>query len=344
MKNKYLILFFGLIGSSTAFSQNTSLNYRVTPWLDNKAAAVSLTFDDWMISQVQNAIPILTREKIRATFFVTTKDITNWNSLVLACDNGFEIANHTQTHPLIPALTDEQIKAEVGGARLLIGQNNRNRFPVTFAYPGGGKGEIINSEQNIRNILKNYCIGARNVGSSPYPFNLEFWGSQPFTNESYYQVGSQIITDEGPSIEAFSSILDNAILKHGWYVTCYHGIGGQWLSTDTTNFKAQLHALESKKSKLWITTFKEALCYHKERHCQKLEMISEDANTLVVNLSDTLQNNAVYNQPLTIRMKRPAEDIFDIKQTDRIVPFILEKDSIQFNAVPDGGNIYFNKK
>lgn len=328
-----------LLSSTTTFSQNRSVKYRVTPWLYNKDAAVSLTFDDWMSSQINNAFPMLMKMKFSATLFVNTKKITNWNDLVKACENGFEIANHTKTHSSLPALNDAQIKEEVGGARELIGQSNKNRFPVTFAYPGGGDGKVINSEQNIHAILMNYCIGARDVGSSPYPFNLEFWGPQPFTNDNYFKIGSQIITDSGPSIQEFNSILDTAILHHGWYVICYHGIGGEWISTNTSNFQAQLNALEQKKARLWITTFKAALRYHKERHCQKLEVISENADSLKLNLTDTLSDNAVFNQALTIRMKNPSRKIHSISQGSINVPFLTGKDTIQFNVVPDAGMI-----
>ncbi|MEP7230194.1 MAG: polysaccharide deacetylase family protein [Ginsengibacter sp.] len=328
-----------MLCSTAAFSQSRLLNYRVTPWLNNKDAAVSLTLDDWMISQINTAIPMLMQKGFSATFFVTTNKVTNWNDLVKACDSGFEIANHTKTHPQLPALNDTQIKEEVGGARELIGLHNNNHFPVTFAYPGGGEGKVLNSEKNIHAILMNYCIGAREVGSSPYPFNLEFWGPQPFTNDNYFKVGSQIINDNGPSIQQFDSTLYGAILHHGWYVTCYHGIGGEWISTSTLNFEAQLAALEKKKARLWITTFKNALCYHKERHCQKLEIISESAESLKLNLTDTLTDNAVFNQALTIRMKNPSRKIHSISQGNIDVPFISEKDTIQFNVVPDAGTI-----
>jgi peptidoglycan/xylan/chitin deacetylase (PgdA/CDA1 family) len=332
----FLVLIFC---STAAFSQKTLLKYRVTPWLNNKDAAVSLTLDDWMSSQINNAIPMLLQKGFSATFFVITNKVTNWNDLVNACENGFEIANHTKTHSQLPALNDAQIKEEVGGARELIGQHNNNRFPVTFAYPGGGEGKVINSEKNIHSILIKYCIGAREVGSSPYPFNLEFWGPQPFTNDNYFKVGSQIINDKGPSIQEFNSILDTAILYHGWYVTCYHGIGGEWISTSTINFEAQLAALEKKKARLWITTFKSALCYHKERHCQKLKVISESAESLKLNLTDTLTDNAAFNQALTIRMKNPSRKIYAIIQGNIDVPFISEKDTIQFNVVPEAGTI-----
>ncbi|MEP7279897.1 MAG: polysaccharide deacetylase family protein [Bacteroidota bacterium] len=340
MKSKKIVLLLAAVAmSAILFSQNYTVKYRVTPWLNNKDAAVSLTLDDWMSSQINNAIPMLMQKKFSATFFVKTNKITNWDDLVKACDNGFEIANHTQTHPSLPTLNDAQIKEEVGGARKLIGLNNKNRFPVTFAYPGGGVGKVINSEQNIHSILLNYCIGARDVGSSPYPFNLEFWGPQPFTNDNYFKIGSQIINDFGPDIQEFNSILDAAILHHGWYVTCYHGIGGEWISTSINNFEAQLNALEQKKGRLWITTFKEAFCYHKERHCQKLEVISENAESLKLNLTDTLRDNAVFNQPLTIRMKNPAGKIRSISQGNIDVPFVNEKDTVQFNVVPDAGTI-----
>lgn len=61
-----LILFL----PSFVFSANTVLKYRITDWLDNKPAAVSLTFDDWLPTHINTVIPLLKERKLTATFFL----------------------------------------------------------------------------------------------------------------------------------------------------------------------------------------------------------------------------------------------------------------------------------
>src|SRR6476646_9727332 len=75
------------------------------PWRDwpgGARAAVSLTYDDGLNSQLDNAIPELDRLGFKATFFLTEQNVREGRRLAdwerVAAD-GHEVANHTVTHP-----------------------------------------------------------------------------------------------------------------------------------------------------------------------------------------------------------------------------------------------------
>jgi len=340
---KESLLLICITTTITLFSQSTTLEYyRIANWSDNKAAAVSLTFDDWIPTQKNTAMPLLKSKNLTATFFVQTNNLSTLPGVENAQTAGFEMANHSKSHPSLATLSDANMITEISGAKQALAARGINA--VTLAYPNGSGGGDGTNEQNVRNITARYNIAARAVGSSPNQYNLYKWGTLPFTNDSYYRIGSQMMGDWGPNVADFTYILNDMILNNGWYVPCYHGVGGDWVITSTALFTQQMDVLVSKSKQIWITTFKNAVCYHKERHCQSLTTVSEDANAWTLNLTDTLTNNAIYNQPLTIRMKKPSWTIYSIKQGMLDLVVTTETDSIMFNATPDAGNIVVSKK
>jgi peptidoglycan/xylan/chitin deacetylase (PgdA/CDA1 family) len=64
-----LFIFFHFINNS-ASSQT-----EITKWQDNKAGAVSLTYDDGYINQFRYALPVMRRLKLPATFYIITGPI-----------------------------------------------------------------------------------------------------------------------------------------------------------------------------------------------------------------------------------------------------------------------------
>ena len=72
----------------------------MTYWPEDAEVALTLTFDDARPSQLDNAVPILDRHGIAATFFVSfpavEHRIDEWRE---AARRGHEIGNHSWTHP-----------------------------------------------------------------------------------------------------------------------------------------------------------------------------------------------------------------------------------------------------
>lgn len=125
-------------------------------WPDGKRAAISITFDDARISQLDAGLPILDAHGVKATFYVSlglaSRRVEEWRTVA---ERGHEIGNHTLSHPCsgnfrfsrhnaLEAYTLERMESELTGAneeiRKLLGVE-----PTTFAYPCGqtyvGRGE-----------------------------------------------------------------------------------------------------------------------------------------------------------------------------------------------------------
>lgn len=340
-------LFFILL--NTGFTQ-TSINYIISKWLNNKEAAVSLTFDDLLPSQLNIATPYLDSKNIDATLFIITSkvgyDIT-WNQLQASADSGHEIASHTVTAPEGPGnyLTDldsSQIYDELANSYNAIKTNIDGQNTITIGWPSGKGGGSSDADQLVRRIADDFYVGARNA-DVPGDYNNydEYTEWSGYTNY-YLQVKSYAAPKNSNDL---SAKLDECINIEGWTVVMYHGIDdGSWGALSEPVFKAQIDSLKSKEDKLWIAPFNKPVRYHKQRRAEpQLTKKSEDSETLVLNLTDTLSDNSKYNQPLTIRMEKPSWQIYGITQNSEEINVIEDGDSIQFNAIPDGGDIVLNK-
>lgn len=107
---------------------------------------ILLTFDDAVISQYELAFPLLRELGFGATFFVcrfgdawraaNEKYLIPAEQLREMHDAGFEIANHSWSHPDFSRLTDEQAGKELDRLNDYLAGAGIPK-PVSFAYPGG---------------------------------------------------------------------------------------------------------------------------------------------------------------------------------------------------------------
>jgi peptidoglycan/xylan/chitin deacetylase (PgdA/CDA1 family) len=346
MKRILPAIFFIVVGN-LAFAQ-TSLRYRVTPWSDNKKAAVTVTLDDDCDGQFTYGVPIMNARNIKGTFFIITGDgytcdgATNWPAYANAASYGHEVTAHTVTHPDLTTLSSTQVNYEMQASQNTVKQMIPSQRSQTFAYPYGAGGGSAPSEVNVRTIAHTYFIGARGAGVNPSGFDEYNDYTNTAFQDYYFQVESYEVSS-AVDITTFKNILNAVILDGGWFIPQYHGIQTSGFDLiSSTAFTAQMDALSARSSSLWLATFAQTLKYHKEHDSQKLVVVSENTSAWTLNLSDNLPD-ASFDQPLTIRMKAPSWVYTSVMQGTKPLNVITDGDTLQFNAVPDGGNIVFNK-
>ncbi|HUV38714.1 MAG TPA: polysaccharide deacetylase family protein, partial [Planctomycetota bacterium] len=149
-------------------------------WPAARRAAVSLTFDDARLTQPDPGIPILDRFDVRATFYVTPRNVTDrvdaWASAVR---NGHEIGNHTVTHPCsgnypwsrnnaLEDYTLDRIEKEMLDASAWI-ETTLGVVPRTFAYPCAqtfvGRGE--RQQSYVPLVAKHFLAGRHAFNDVP---------------------------------------------------------------------------------------------------------------------------------------------------------------------------------
>ncbi len=112
---------------------------------------VCLTFDDAYQSTLENGVPLLKERGVIATLYAVpshvgsnsawdhgrAQPLAGWDALREAQRNGFEIGNHTLTHPRLATVDAETARLEVVEAhKRLIAEGLR---PGSFCYPYGSE-------------------------------------------------------------------------------------------------------------------------------------------------------------------------------------------------------------
>jgi hypothetical protein len=103
-----------------------------TEWPNGARAAIVLTYDDAIPSQLENAIPALDAAGLKGTFFLSNVrrvDVERWKA---AAASGHELANHTLNHPCLAGTfempprqqleqyTPEAVLQEIGQQNVLL--------------------------------------------------------------------------------------------------------------------------------------------------------------------------------------------------------------------------------
>jgi peptidoglycan-N-acetylglucosamine deacetylase len=228
-------------------------------WPHKARAAVSLTYDDALETQIRNAGPALEKHHLKATFFLTGESDSlknqrkEWVALSL---RGHELASHTMHHPCprfhdwVPkgfALEDytlERLSKELDASIALVHELTSREEPLTFAYPCGdqyvGEGS---SRASYVPLIEAKFLAARGTET-----RVAMPGAFSFS-----QVPTADDTDR--SGRALVEWVKKAEEQGGWVVFIFHGIGGQHIPTTLEAHDELLDYLAKNKKKVWTAPF-----------------------------------------------------------------------------------------
>lgn len=225
-------------------------------WPDDYQAAVSLTFDDGLPSQLALAIPILNRFNFRGTFYVNPRDdyrqqLAPWREAVSA---GHEVGNHTVSHPCsknlpfisesgrqgLEDMTLEQIEEEIVEAGKRINEVLPVQKVISFAYPCYqpfvGRGA---SHRSYVPVVLKHCIAGRGKGersNDPRYCDLGHLWSWPCERMS------------GPNM---IGLVEQALTQGRWAVLTFHGIHEGHLAVSDADFTELCRHLEANRERIW---------------------------------------------------------------------------------------------
>lgn len=216
---------------------------------------VTVTFDDGWASQYENALPILEKHGIPATWYIASGFINDTPEYMTQAQvqelakRGDEIASHTVTHPHLPQLAPEQLNAELRDSQAALRQMVGPEAAENFASPY--------AEYNDTTLaaIKRYYSTQRAFedGVSDGGFNTP-------SNLAPYNIRVQWVVSTTPRAR-IQEWLDTAKAQKSWLVIAYHEIGesiGQdTFNTTTADFGAEMNAVAN--SDLGIVTLKEAV-------------------------------------------------------------------------------------
>jgi peptidoglycan/xylan/chitin deacetylase (PgdA/CDA1 family) len=212
-------------------------------------AMVSLTFDDGWRSQYTNALPLLDKYGVKATFYLLTSTTDYPDYMTVAQmqalkDHGNQIASHTVTHPHLPTLTVAKIDQELANSQSQLRTWFGSDVAKDFATPYGEyNGTVINE-------IKKYYRSHRSTDEG---FNSK-------DNFDIYNIKVQNILNTTPASQVAAWIAQ-AQRDHTWLVLVYHEIAtaveDPTYSISPADLDAQLTAI--KNSGITVETVDQAI-------------------------------------------------------------------------------------
>lgn len=258
---KHLLALTVLLLSAAAAAVDPSFT-----WLHGQHAAIVLTYDDAVPSDLTVAIPQLDRANLKGTFFLMGKathveDLPRWRA---AAASGHELANHTINHPCnrgtydMPApyysenYTVETLLTEIRVMNMLltaIDGQPKHAFGTPCAQTKAGGGVDKDAEK------KDYIGPLKASGLASYIRDPAIPViSSPVPKFS----GTAFVGSSGAEMIAWVKEVEKS---EGVGVIVFHGVGGDYLSVSAEAHQQLLDYLAAHRAEIWTAPYTEAMDY-----------------------------------------------------------------------------------
>ena len=192
-------------------------------WPAGACGALSLTFDDGLLSQLSTALPMLDRRGMRGTFFITGASAhlhaDEWRA---AAAHGHELGNHSVSHPcsllhMKAAAYDHREIQPV--ERVLDGLEGQLR-PRSFAYPCDvtnlGVGTANQQSRRFHHLLAHDGIETARTSEGPpnNPYRLL---------ERRFRLQALAVGYDAQNVSTIIRYLARAVHESSWAILVFHG-------------------------------------------------------------------------------------------------------------------------
>lgn len=245
-------------------------------WPNGAKAAVSLSYDDALDSQLKNVVPVLNDSKLRASFYVHidspgfTAHADEWKEVAQA---GHELGNHSLFHQCVKSedrtwlpphhdlqvISAEQMRDEIRLANQVL-HTLDGRSARTLTIPCG---DFTASGENYIELLKEDFLGIKALN-----------GDVPSTMENYNRHYVSVLAVHDISSEGLIKIVEKA-KKNGTIANIlFHGVGGDYMTVANEEHKKFIEYLAKHQDSYWVDTFANIM-----QHVKDYEIASQQAES-----------------------------------------------------------------
>jgi peptidoglycan/xylan/chitin deacetylase (PgdA/CDA1 family) len=211
-------------------------------WPDGKKLAISLSFDDSRLSQIDAGIPMLNEYGVKATFYLNPgpmrERLDGWKKAVAA---GQEIGNHSLTHPCsgnypwvgkgndLEMMTLKQMKKNMLETTRIL----KDELGVTttlFAYPCGQK--YVGRGRK----LKSYVPLVSKMFSSGRGW-MDEMNNDPMYCDYAQLAGREM---DGKTFDQIKKLIDGAKANGAWLLLAGHEMGEDGMQTTSISMLREL--------------------------------------------------------------------------------------------------------
>jgi len=237
-----------------------------TKWPGGAKAAVVLTYDDALNSQLDHAVPLLDAAGFKATFFLSglkVADVPRWRAVGAA---GHELANHTIFHPCAASKfsTEPRNTSEAYTPASMLKEIEQQNVLLTaldgkathgFASPCG---QTMAGGVDYLEALRaaNLVTYVRGVYTSADDLRADVGRMDPM------HVPSRGF-DEGVAGAQLIDFAKQAQAGGGMAVYLFHGVGGDYLQVSDSAHRELIAWLVAHRSEVWVTSLQGALDWAK---------------------------------------------------------------------------------
>lgn len=326
-KNLSFVMAVGWVFSLSLAGLAEAQTVEIGTWAGFRSAAAVFTFDDGCANQLSIAVPIFDKYDYKASFYLVTGWSPNYNAYQALVDKGYEVGSHSDNHASNAADGRTMPDSEIASSKSNINSHISGQTCNTITYP--------NCEEPNETTLKANYIGGRICAN----------GIDGATPNNYYRINSVICGNTGSvnSAEAFQGKMQQAINQGGWVTFLIHEVdnGNGYSPTSSQAIDGALDWAKKNDSKIWVTTFRNAIMYSKERDKSTIAKKSGDASSETYTLTHSIKDNVSnYDYPLSIRIENSNNwTTVSGTQGGKAITTSIKDGYIYFDAVPNGGDI-----
>jgi hypothetical protein len=216
-----------------------------TPWNGHKAA-IALTYDDSLHSQLDIAIPQLDAAGLKGTFFLMGRQVGDqvprWKAAAAA---GHELGNHTVNHPCAKGSYD---------------------MPVQYTSETYGV-DVLMTEIGVMNGFLE-ALDGKSTHAFATPCDQHIVGGEDYLGPMQKAHAASFIRDQRtmPSTVVYTGFVDksgadmiawveNVVRQGKAGVIVFHGTGGDYLKVSADAHRQLIDYLKAHQKDIWTTTF-----------------------------------------------------------------------------------------
>ncbi len=238
-------------------------------WPHGERAAVSLSYDDAIDSQLDNAVPALDRAGLHGSFYLTlanpsiARRLPEWRA---AAAHGHELGNHTLFHAcsariaghawVTPELDLDTVSAERMVAQVRLANTMLHaidgRTERTFTVPCGDR--RAQGGVDYVDLVKGEFVAIKSGSAGVVP---DMATLDPLA------VG--VTTPEGASGAQLIKLVQDAAAQGTMINFTFHGIGGDYITTSRQAHEELLAYLAAHRDVYWTDTFIHIMTYVKSQ-------------------------------------------------------------------------------
>ena len=331
------------------------LNASVAKWLDNHAAAISITNDDWPIPGREPDIDSYVMEQgLVMGYEIVTGNSFYGDPIFIGPDDerivylmselvpkgGFGYFGHGHNH-----IDHDELSWEEALESFRANYETMQDWgmkPVAYAYPRSAGLEV---ETQLALEASGFLSGRLQTTNPDAYYNLpglqlvpdNWFGLLALEMQSIEFAGCDACVNDNSEL---LPVLDEALAQRAWIILTYHSIGQEhWGWYDWDEFRKDVQSIAARD--FWTATMNDIVLYIRER--EKAELTAErfvDAkdDRIEITLSDGL-DNAVFDQPLTILFEQPTGWIgrpFTVFQEGVLLDeFVFDTKSVMISLQPN---------